>query len=186
MIGSGSSTGGFFGGRASSGGVLSAVAGAQPLSVVLAASRTVHELCGTTMPAAWAWAARFWGLRSACSSSWRVCSRAARLSDWASSEVAANDACCIWVLKQSSPTTPPSSTRLTRVTNGIRAARTRRRGTTVSRARVDGVVGQPRQPLAELEGGCAHAFRAPPEARAARAKRLCERFRWVFMLLSSL
>ena len=44
------------------------------------------------------------------------------------SEVAANDACCIWVLKQSSPTTPPSSTRLTRVTNGIRAARTRRRG----------------------------------------------------------
>ena len=60
--GSGSSTGGFFGGRGSSGGVLAAVAGAQPLSVVSAASRTVHELCGTTMPAAWAWAAEVLGV----------------------------------------------------------------------------------------------------------------------------
>ena len=38
------------------------------------------------------------------------------------------------VLKRSSPTMPPTSTRLTSVTNGTRGARVRTRGTTVSRA----------------------------------------------------
>ena len=46
-----------------------------------------------------------------------------------------NDACCIEVLNSSSPTTPPTSSSDTKVTNGTRAARVRRRGTTVSRAR---------------------------------------------------
>ena len=78
--------------------------------------------------------------------------RAARLLDWVSSEVAANDACCIWVLKQSSPTTPPSSTRLTRVTNGI-GRRGTRRGYDGEPGPGDGVLGEPRDPVAELEGG---------------------------------
>ena len=38
------------------------------------------------------------------------------------------------VLKSSSPTMPPTSTRLTRVTNGTRGARVRTRGTTERRA----------------------------------------------------
>ena len=87
------------------------------------------------MPIFWARRAISWGSRSRssllASASWRAESTVARCS----SEVAAKADCCIEVLKSSSPTTPPSSSTVTRLTNGTFAARVRATGTTLSRAR---------------------------------------------------
>ena len=57
------------------------------------------------------------------------------------SDDAANDACCMEVLKRSSPTMPPTSTRLTSVTNGTRGARVRTRGHDGEARLVDGLLG---------------------------------------------
>ena len=86
--------------------------------------------------------------------------------------VAANDACCIWVLKQSSPTTPPSSTRLTSVTNGIRG---RADPTTV---RYDG------QPGA-LDRGLGAAAATARGAGAAGVLMLLARGRWAVLMRST-
>ena len=87
------------------------------------------------MPMRWACSATRWGLRSTSSSISRVCWRAVRVCACSSSAVVANAACCMEVLKSSSPTTPPSISIDMRTTNGTFEARVRRRGTTRSRAR---------------------------------------------------
>ena len=81
-----------------------------------------------TIPRLCACSATRCGSRSTSSSICRVCSRAVSVFACSSRAVAAKEACCIEVLNSSSPMTPPSSTRLTSITNGIRAARVRRRG----------------------------------------------------------
>src|SRR3954447_20018623 len=114
----------------------SIVAGAGLPSTAPSERRRNAGVLGGTMPIFRASTATRWGSRNDSNCIFSDCSWAFSSATSFSMSVAVKDACCMDVLKNSSPATPPTSSSETRATNGTLAARRRdARGTTVSRAR---------------------------------------------------